>query len=190
MDHLAKVEVEIVALHEEHAASLTRFAFGLTHCEDLAKDAVQETFLRYFVERRFGRVIERPRAWLFQVLRNHVLDRMSSGAATREVVDAGLDEISDPEADPEDLAQRSEIARAISAVLSLRERECMGLRYEGFSYIEIAGLMGLKIGTVGALLTRAHQKIRVAAGNSGAGETHVACAVHELFHGGAPCPSA
>jgi DNA-binding CsgD family transcriptional regulator len=30
----------------------------------------------------------------------------------------------------------------IAASLSIRERECLGLRSEGFSYLEIAGIMG------------------------------------------------
>jgi DNA-directed RNA polymerase specialized sigma24 family protein len=42
--------------------------------------------------------------------------------------------------------------------------ECVRLRTEDLSYDEIAGVLGVRAGTVGALLTRAHDKIRKAVG--------------------------
>jgi RNA polymerase sigma-70 factor (ECF subfamily) len=189
LDDKAKLEAEVVALYEEHASELTRYAAGLAHSEDLAGDAVQEMFLRYFVERSYGRLIESPRAWLYQVLRHYLFDRMNSASATREVGHDDLSGLSDPGQGPEDLVRRSEIAREIASTLSVRERECLGLRSEGFSYGEIANTLGLRIGTVGALLARAHQKIRNVAGKAEAGGDLVAGAVHHLFHGGEPCQS-
>jgi DNA-directed RNA polymerase specialized sigma24 family protein len=57
-------EAEIVQLYAEHAANLKRHAANIVRCDDLAGDAVQETFMRYFAERSFGRAIAHPRAWL------------------------------------------------------------------------------------------------------------------------------
>jgi DNA-directed RNA polymerase specialized sigma24 family protein len=51
--------------------------------------------------------------------------------------------------------------------LSPREIECVRLRAEGLRYEEIAGVLGLQSGTVGALLARAHKKIRQAAKDPG-----------------------
>lgn len=184
-----QLEAEVVALYEEHAGGLTRYATNLARSNDMAADALQETFLRYFAERTYGRDIDQPRAWMFQVMRNYLLDRLTSASATRESGGDDLSGLTDPGDDPEDLVHRSEIARSIAASLSTRERECLGLRSEGFSYSEIADVMGLRIGTVGALLARAHQKIRTAATASRAEGTHVAGAVHDLFHGGDFCPS-
>ena len=48
--------------------------------------------------------------------------------------------------------------------LSARELECVRLRTEDLSYQEIAAVLGLQAGTVGALLARAHGKIRKAVG--------------------------
>jgi DNA-directed RNA polymerase specialized sigma24 family protein len=42
--------------------------------------------------------------------------------------------------------------------------ECVRLRMEDLRYEEIAAVLGLRAGTVGALLTRAHDKIRKAVG--------------------------
>src|SRR5262249_46034534 len=129
----AQLEAEVVALYEEHSAGLARYAANLARSSDLAADALQETFLRYFAERTYGRTREQPRAWMFQVMRNYLLDRMTSASATRESGGEDLNAITDPDADPEGLVQRSEIARSIAASLSARERECLGLRSEGFS---------------------------------------------------------
>jgi RNA polymerase sigma-70 factor (ECF subfamily) len=183
LNHQVLVEAEVLLLYEEHAPALTRYAAGFAHSDDLARDAVQETFLRYFVERTYGRVIEYPRAWLYQVTRHYLLDRMSAASASREVGAEGIEKITDPTSGPERMVERSQMAQEIDALLSPRERECLGLRSEGFSYIEIAGVMGLATGTVGALLARAHTKIRHARGVAGTEALDVAGALHHLFHG-------
>jgi len=174
------LQAEIVALYEQHAAGLLRYAASLTNGSDQAGDAVQEAFLRYFVERSYGHTIEFPRAWLYRVLRHYLLDRMTSAAVTHEVGDEHLAGITDPACDPESLVHRGETSRRIEKCLSGRERECLGLRSEGFSYLEIAKKMGLKTGTVGALLARANQKLQTAA-EEGSGVAHIAEAVHHLF---------
>ena len=175
-----ELEAEIVQLYSDHAANLKRHAAGIVRCDDLAGDAVQETFMRYFAERSYGRAIDHPRAWLYQVLRHYLFDRMAGNPAAEPRGDS-LEGIADPGSDPEARVRHSEMAGVIAASLSIRERECLGLRSEGFSYLEIAGIMGLKIGTVGALLVRAHNKIRSAARQSNEGETHLAGAIHQLL---------
>jgi DNA-directed RNA polymerase specialized sigma24 family protein len=117
------------------------------------------------------------------VLRHYLFDRMSQDPARAAAGDESLRAIADPGSDPEDQLRHSEMADAIAATLSTRERECLGLRSEGFTYLEIASIMGLKTGTVGALLVRAHNKIRSAAARSQEGETHLAGAVQHLLRG-------
>lgn len=189
LEQRKQLETELVALYEAHAPGMTRYAGSLTHCADLARDAVQETFVRYFVERSYGRLIEHPRGWLFQVLRRYLFDGKSSASFTREVPEENLREVSDPGIGPENMAQQAEMAGHLTASLSIRERECLDLRAEGLSYLEIAEVMGLKTGTVGAMLARAHQKIRTAAEQSSTTEADVAGAVRYLFNGGHTCPS-
>jgi DNA-binding CsgD family transcriptional regulator len=62
--------------------------------------------------------------------------------------------------DPEQLAQRSELACQVFASLTGRETACLRLRSEGRGYAEIAALMRIRPGTVGALLARGRSKIR------------------------------
>ena len=67
-----QLEQELVRLYREHASELSRYAVSFSQRQDSAREAVQEIFLRYFVERRYGRQIENPRAWLYHVLSNYI----------------------------------------------------------------------------------------------------------------------
>ena len=55
---------------------------------------------------------------------------------------------------------RSELSRRIHIALTPREMQCVQLRAQGLTYEEIAKVMQIRRGTVGAVLTRASKKIR------------------------------
>lgn len=56
--------------------------------------------------------------------------------------------------------QRVEISQRALSLVTPREAECLRLRAEGFRYREIAQVLGIEPGTVGALLARAVARIR------------------------------
>ncbi len=153
------LEQELIAVYQQYAPGLLRYAASLTRNPDEAHDAVQETFLRFFVERKYGRTIESPRAWLYQVLRNHLLDLIKTAATAREVSSEDLDRHPAPGISAEAMIQGEELAQQIAAKLSDREFSCLRLRTEGLGYAEIAETMGVRCGTVGALLARVHRKL-------------------------------
>lgn len=156
----AVAEQATVAAYEQFGPALLGYASQLAGNQDVARDAVQEVFLRYFVERRYGRTIESPRAWLYQVLRNYLLDRLKA-APTQLECQADLETVAAArQKTPEELVQRTQSAHEIAASLSDREFTCLTLRGEGLSYSEIATVMSIRIGTVGALLARAQTKLR------------------------------
>jgi RNA polymerase sigma-70 factor, ECF subfamily len=160
------LEQEVVEIHEKYAPGLLRYAAAMSRDPELARDAVQDVMLRYFVERRLGRVIDNPRAWVYRVLRNHVLDRLSSAQARCEVEAVEAECAVSPAEDADVRLLESQAAREMAEVLTGRELDCLRLRAEGLSYAEIAGVMGIQSGTVGALLARVRRKIREAAGDS------------------------
>lgn len=153
------LEQELVRLYQEHATALSRYAASFAQNQEGARDAVQEAFLRYFIERRYGREIGNPRAWLYHVLRNYLLDWHRT-VAEREVIAENLDHLAGSQQNPERILRRSELARELESLLSSREYECVRLRAEGLEYAEIGEAMGIRTGTVGALLARAQTKIR------------------------------
>ena len=182
-----QLEREVVSLYDEYALVLFRYAASIADSEESARDAVQETFLRYFVERRYGREIVNPRAWLYQVLRNYLCDRMTTAAAQREIPAVNVDHVPDDKSDPEAMAEKSQMAQVIASSLSQRELECLQLRTEGLSYEEIGSAMAVRIGTVGALLARAHEKIRRRVELDGGRNMNLAGAVYQLVNNQKAC---
>ncbi len=159
------VKGEVVELYRLHAAGLYRYAVALAHDADAARDAVQETFLRYYQARVQGTAIQTEAAWLFRVLRNFVLDQ-HRGPAGRETVELEtLKDRADERQDVEEAAGRQEVAARALSLLSPRELECLRLRTQGLRYGEIAEILDIETGTVGALLARGLHKLRAALGH-------------------------
>jgi RNA polymerase sigma factor (sigma-70 family) len=159
----AGIEQEIRDLYAREAAGMLRHAVSVAGNNETGQDAVQEAFLRLFVARSAGQDIRNPKAWLFRVLRNHILDQKKAGSRN----EIGLESVTNrpgPGHDPEAAYGRVEaLRRTLGTTLTPREVECVELRSAGLRYDEIAGALKLHSGTVGALLTRAHKKIRAAA---------------------------
>lgn len=154
-----EIDQEVAELHRVYAAALLRFAATYTSDTAACHDAVQEAFLRYFMEQQYGRRIANPRAWLYQVVRNHMLDGIKSAAGRMEVAVQQAEQVPAAHESPETAMEGTEAARVIAGALSNRELECLRLRSEGLSYNEIGEAMIVSPGTVAALLSRVHEKL-------------------------------
>jgi RNA polymerase sigma factor (sigma-70 family) len=164
-----ELEAEITDAYEKYSAELLRYAEAWTPDRSATMDAVQDVFLRYFIERSYGRRINNPRDWLYRVLREHLLDWGKAAAVTREAGSGGMERVADDRQNPERSLERTQLAKTIAATLSNRELECVRLRSQGCGYEEIGGLLGLRPGTVGALLHRAYKKLNPARRNRSMG---------------------
>jgi RNA polymerase sigma-70 factor (ECF subfamily) len=154
-----EIEPEVATLHDRYATELLAYATCMIRNRDAARDAIQEVFLRYFVERSYGRVIAHPRAWLYRVLRNYLPDMLDTAWFKRGVgPEHGVD-VPDPSDSPEEAVSNGQIASRIAAVLSPRELECLRLRADGLSYDEAAEVLGVRPGTVSSLLARVYKKL-------------------------------
>jgi RNA polymerase sigma-70 factor (ECF subfamily) len=182
------LEQEVVRNYELYAPALLRYGRSLAPSEDGAKDAVQETFLRYFMERRYGRQIENPRAWLYLVLRNFLFERFKKEQKYERAVE-NLDHVPDRQENPEGRLYREVLARELADALTEREWGCLRLRMNGLGYGEIAEELGIRAGTVGALLARAQGKMRQMAGDQPADRLEAAQAISALLDEGMAYPS-
>jgi RNA polymerase sigma-70 factor (ECF subfamily) len=181
------LESEVAGLYELHATVLLRYARCKAGSEETAREGLQEAFLRYFIERSYGREIVNPKAWLFEVLRNYISDRASALSARREIPAEHLDRVPDLRQNPYLRVEGLQIAEELAATLSNRELECLRLRTEGFSYGEIGAAMQVRTGTVGAMLARAYEKIRQHANAGGGAKIALAAAVFSLVQETEPC---
>jgi RNA polymerase sigma-70 factor, ECF subfamily len=154
------IEAEIIDLLHKNAAALSRYAGSITRDKAIVQDGIQEAFLCYLSARVGGQRVVNPRAWLLKVLRNYILDckRKENTMSAVNLEEAG--QVADSRQDLEAGYQMNESFRRALSSLSTRERECMQLRLEGFGYREIADILGIRSGTVAALLARAAKKIR------------------------------
>lgn len=174
----------MVRLHDQHADELLVYAHTIVRDEGMALDAVQEVFLRYFLERRLGRDVWNPRPWLYRVLHNYLLDRIERIVNKPEVFSQDVGEVLDEGRSPEDMLSQSELAEEIAGLLTKRELEVLRLRADGLSYGEIGEVLDVRPGTVSALLTRVHGKLRDATGDNASQRLTVAKALYYLFEGG------
>jgi len=152
-------EREILNLYDCYASSLQSYAATLVRDEAIAQDAVQEVFLRYALMVRDRRPIATPKAWLFRVLRNYLLDAMKAAHMKNEI---GMDRMPEtPDfADPEQQYASAELSQQLFSRLAPRELECLRLRAEGLSYSEIADVLSIRPGTVAALLSRCSARVQ------------------------------
>jgi RNA polymerase sigma-70 factor (ECF subfamily) len=116
--------------------------------------------LRYFIARTEGQRFANTKAWLYRVLRNHVIDIMRADERRAEVDIDAIRESPDARQDLQAQVHDREALRQLSVTLAPRELECVRLRAEGLRYEEIADLLDVRSGTVAAMLARAHSKIR------------------------------
>jgi len=156
----------VQALFEQFRLPMFRFLLRKTRDSGRAEDIVQETFLRLFRHLSDERPMDNPKAWLFTVANNLMIDANRDDQHVRDLDEFAwekLDEsISGREADPEKQAlQRERLDRLHLAVLNLTslQRETLHLRAEGLRYREIAALLDLSQSTVIDAVRRATLKL-------------------------------
>lgn len=153
-------EHQILQLYDCYAARLQSYAATLVRDESIAQDAVQEVFLRYALMVRDGREVASPKAWLFRVLRNYVLDSVKAAHVKNEIVMEQMPEHADGTEDPEQQYASAELSRYLLSSLTPRELACLRLRSHGLRYNEIATVLSIRPGTVAALLSRCTGRIQ------------------------------
>jgi RNA polymerase sigma-70 factor (ECF subfamily) len=149
--------------------ALYRTALRMTRSEAEAEDLVQETYIRAFRFRDQFTPGTNLKAWLFRILTNTFINQYRRKAARPETTE--LDDVEesilyrhmrdvspgssspDPEATLIDNSLSSEVKDALEA-LPEKFRTTLLLDVEGFSYKEIAEMLGIPIGTVMSRLHR------------------------------------
>ena len=129
---------------------------------DLARDAVQHTFLQ-LCKQPPGSVMHKLAPWLYTVCRNQVFDELKKNG--RQVVaDPQVFEMVDPRAhDPAVRAEKVEFFKRLRQLvggLNPTEQEIVELWSHGFTAKEISEIIGMAPGTVRVNLHRAIQKLK------------------------------
>ena len=164
---VVQAQREVSELYAQSAAEFFSYALATIRNDESARDALQEAFIRYFVALCNGEKVAVPRAWIYRVMRNYLLDRMKESRSRQERSLEQIRSCSDRSQDVEGNYFRSEVLALVENTLTARELQCFRLRSEGLPYDEIASTLKLRSGTVGALIFRAVRKLRTAIGRNG-----------------------
>lgn len=143
---------------------LYRLALRITLSHEEAEDIVQDTLLKVWNRRDDWQDIDSIEAFSLTVCRNLSLDRIKkAGRDNRPIADedtASADTASDPY---ERMIQRDRIetVRRIVNALPEKQKSCMQLRdFEGKTYREIAGVLGMTEEQVKINIFRARQTVK------------------------------
>ncbi|MEM7456806.1 MAG: sigma-70 family RNA polymerase sigma factor [Planctomycetota bacterium] len=153
----------------EHESALVRYARHFVKDLELARDVVQDTFLKLCRqdlipgdgEEHDG---DRLAAWLYRVCRNRAIDVSRKEGRMKSATPASLETTQDTGTTPGDSAVHKEtvqrVARQVSE-LPERQQEILKLKFEGgLTYAEIADVTGLTSTNVGFILHTAISKLR------------------------------
>lgn len=156
-------EVWLLEALERYERPLLKYALGLCGDRELARDTVQETFLKLVGEAAQKRPENLP-AWLFSVCRNRLIDIRRKQFRLVPLEPSHLDRDPDPAICPSRAIEDKETAELLArliAELPERDRELIRLKFQaGLSYREIAQITSLTEGHVGYLLHHAVKSMR------------------------------
>ncbi len=167
----------VLAALDEFEGRLTRYALRLLGDLDLARDAVQHTFLKLCDDQVVGTLrvpsadngtrsvptTSRLAAWLYTVCRNRATDLLRLHSRERQAETEHSPQATGHEADPAHVVEESDFAdllRRLIRRLPASQREAIDLWAEGFTYTEIARIVERHEGHVRVLVHRGLKALR------------------------------
>lgn len=153
---------EVALLFGQLRTPLLRYLSTLGLPAQEAEEVAQETFLALFRHLRDGKPRTNLKAWVFRT--GHLMGLKARGRLYRNVAfDREENGHCDPSPSPEDRAASSQRQRRLRAVVNAlppQDRACIHLRAEGLKYREIAGILGISLGSVAQSMERALKKLQ------------------------------
>jgi RNA polymerase sigma-70 factor (ECF subfamily) len=158
------LEMEFSKVVREHTQTLYALSWRVTKCEQIAKDVVQEVFMKLWEHRHQFHEIENKEAWLYRVTENKLIDHLRKTAADRRMRDITWNSIRESNNDTEQkLAARESgrlISRAIESLPPQRQIIYRMNREQFLSYKEIAEELNISRHTVKNQLSTALHYLR------------------------------
>ena len=146
-------------LHQ-YIPALRRYARSLLHDANLADDLVQDCLIRALERQHLWEPGSDLRAWLFTVMHNVYVNQIRK--FQRQPVQVMLiDEMTDASEQSAEQIGRQKALQRQMARLPFQQREVLALvALEGFSYLQVADILEVPVGTVMSRLSRARESMR------------------------------
>jgi RNA polymerase sigma-70 factor, ECF subfamily len=145
---------------EEARPRLYRVAYSWCHNPALADDLVQEALAKALKNARQLREPELTERWLFRILANCWRDHFRQSRDMDDVDEVVLSHDLTPEQEHDRAETVQRVRRAIAALPEGQRQALTLVDLEGFSYAEVAEILGLPIGTVMSRICRARRTLR------------------------------
>ncbi len=149
------------AFYERTYQVAFRTALGIVRDGALAADVTQDAYVTAYRQRDRFRGDAPGHAWLHRIIVNVALSSLRRRSVIREVVPIDPDRDAGSRAgDPQASADRLALLAALDE-LSPRQRAAVVLRYyHDYDYATIASILGTTSTNVGAMLSRARDRLR------------------------------
>lgn len=153
---------DMVLLVEPLIPALRRYARALlrdrAEADDLVQDCLERAVARWHQRRADGN----PRSWMFAILHNLAVNRMSAARRRGRPValeDAHEGSFAQPPAQEAALGHR-DLLQALAALPEEQRSVVLLVTVEGLAYAEAAAALGVPVGTVMSRLARGRERLR------------------------------
>jgi len=161
----SELEHEVVALFEAHRGRLLGYVMAFGIAAQDGEEIIQEVFLALFRHLRMGRSRRNLRGWIFRVAHNLALKQRQANRRWQSAMEDDTGNpgaFADPAPNPEEhavCAQRQMRLDSVVQAMPEQDQWCLRLRAEGLRYREIAGIVGISLGSVSISLTRSMARL-------------------------------
>lgn len=152
---------ETRATLEQSRARLYRMAYAWCHSAALADDLVQEALTKAIQKSSQLRDHQARDAWLFSILTNCYRDHFRRQRDMEDIDGMDLPHDCTPESENSVQQIVSKVRAAITKLPQGQRQVITLVDLEGFSYMEVATILGIPIGTVMSRLCRARAAMKI-----------------------------
>ncbi len=154
---------------------LTRYAYRVTRDLEIAREVVQDVFVRLWQEDP-EELTPRLAEWLFTVTRNRAIDlRRRDRRMVPLSVESAEALVSEEPSPDESISRAQNVNRTLELLAGLpgREQEVLRLKFQnGLTYEEISRVTGMSVSNVGVTIHTGMKKMRAAMQAAAKGVSH------------------
>lgn len=152
-------------LYQLFSKRLTAFSYSLVRSSEIAKDVVQEVFIKLWAKRSTIETIENLAVYLYVAVKNQSLNHLSDKAKKliTEPYDQLHPEVEALQQDPHSLLVTSEMLTALNQAIDGLPPRCKMIfkliREDGLRYKEVAEILNISVNTIDVQMAIAVKRI-------------------------------
>lgn len=154
------------SIYNKYVDELFSYGLGLGFDREILKDAIQDTFVKFYMSKTQLKAVVHLKYYLFRMLKNRLLDIHKSTIKENPLETSELPFLLEPSVLDELIAdeEKENLERRVDELLQLltdRQKEAVYLRYiQELEYEEVANLLDMTAPAVRKLISRAIKRMR------------------------------